>query len=94
MFIHKFKNKDPILSLVPSHPPIIPPPPPPLPFTPIIKYNIYYNNKIMQINLEYYMRYTIQTYFPVNQTIIQLNSQYDALYILNNDNYNNNKNLV
>ena len=40
--IHKFKNNDLILSLVPSHPPIIPPPPPP--FTPIIKYNIYYNN--------------------------------------------------
>ena len=63
MFINKFKNKDPILSLVPSHPPIIPPPPP-LPFTPIIKYNIYYNDKIMQINLEYYMRYTIQNIFP------------------------------
>ena len=27
IFIHKFKNNDPILSLVPSHPPIIPPPP-------------------------------------------------------------------
>ena len=51
MFIHKLKkqrsNSLP-RTLPPAHHPTSP-----LPFTPIIKYNIYYNNKIMQIDLGY-----------------------------------------
>ena len=84
IFIRKFKNNDPILSLVPSHPPIIPPPPPPppLPFTPIIKYNIYYNKKNANQSWIQHISeiYNTKHHFPVKQNIIQLNSQYYALY--------------